>query len=347
MTGKLISTKFIIGNIVQLKTRALYKVIEKRLSWDKKFNIGNYNDTVEEILYWKFNIRNLNNKVFREYRIPSLFVYSDASNNGLASVYKDRGKSFICYKNFDKTEKKQSSTWRELEAIHYSLKSSKGRFKNETVYWYTDNFASSLIVNKGSNKEKLQKLALNIFEITSTFNIKLSVFWIPRKNNRQADALSKNMDNDDWVTTSNLIDIIERRWGNITIDRFASDKNRKSKRFNSRYLCPETEGVNAFSLDWSNEFNLLVPPVYLISKTIHHFLASSSKARAVLVCPRWPSATFWPLLHKKVNEFYEFVDDSFTIKDTTNYIKLGENENSLIGSKNFKGEFLVLLLRTG
>ena len=306
LTGKLISTKFIIGNIV------LYRVIEKRLSWDKKFNIGNYNDTVKEILFWKFNIRNL--KVFREYRIPSLFVYSDASNNELASVYKGEGKSFICYKNF---EKKQSSTWRELEAIHYFLKSSKDRFKNEVVYWYTDNFASSLIVSKGSNQEKLQELALNIFEITSAFNIKLSVFWIPGKYNSQADALSKNMDNNDWVTTPNLIDIIER-WGNITINRFASDKNRKSKRFNFRYL-----GVNAFSLDWSNEFNLLVPPVYLISKTIHHFLASSSEARAVLVCPRWPSATFWPLLHKKVNEFYEFVDDSFTLKDMTDYIKLG------------------------
>ena len=51
LTGKLISTKFIIGNIVQLKTRALYKATEKRLSWDKKFNIGNYNDTVEEIFF--------------------------------------------------------------------------------------------------------------------------------------------------------------------------------------------------------------------------------------------------------------------------------------------------------
>ena len=117
--------------------------------------------------------------------------------------------------------------------------------------------------------------------------------------------------------------------------------------FNSRYLCPETEGVNAFSLDWSNEFNLLVPPVYLISKTIHHFLASSSEARAVLVCPRWSSATFWPFLHNKVNEFHEFVDDSFTVKDTTNYIKLGDKEKSFIGSKSFKGEFLVLFLRTG
>ena len=67
------------------------------------------------------------------------------------------------------------------------------------------------------------------------------------------------MDKDDWVTTSNLIDIVERRWANITIDRFALDKNYKSKWFISRYLRPETEGVNAFSLDWSNEFDLLVP----------------------------------------------------------------------------------------
>ena len=165
--------------------------------------------------------------------------------------------------------------------IHYSLNSSKDSFKNEVVYWYTDNFAIKLIVKKGSNKEKLQELALDIFEITSAFNIKLSVFWIPRKNNTKAEALSKNTDNDDWVTTFNLTDIIERRWGNITIDRFASDKNRKSKRFSSKYLCPETEGVNALLLDWSNEFNLLVPPDYLISKTIHHFLSSSSEARAV------------------------------------------------------------------
>ena len=155
------------------------------------------------------------------------------------------------------------------------------------------------------------------------------------------------MNNDDWVTISNLIDIIERRWGNITIERFASDKNRKSKMFNSTYLCPETKGVNAFSSGWSNQFNLLVPPVYLISKTIHHFLHSSSEARAVLVCSRWPSATFWPLLHEKVKEFHEFVDGSFTLKDTTNYIKLGENGKSFIGSKNFKGEFLVVFLRTG
>ena len=91
------------------------------------------------------------------------------------------------------------------------------------------------------------------------------------------------MDNDNWVTTSNLIEIIERRWGNITIDRFASDKNHKSKRFNSRYLCPETEGVNAFSLDWCNEFNLLAFNIIYpeISKKYCQVLAKARGSNAV------------------------------------------------------------------
>ena len=67
-------------------------------------------------------------------------------------------------------------------------------------------------MKKGNNKEKLQELALNIFEIISAFKIKLCLLDSPKI---KADALSKNTDNDDWLTTSNLIDIIERRWGNI------------------------------------------------------------------------------------------------------------------------------------
>ena len=43
---------------------------------------------------------------------------------------------------------------------------------------YTDNFASRLIVSKESDMGKLQELI--IFETTSAFNIKFSVF--PRKH---------------------------------------------------------------------------------------------------------------------------------------------------------------------
>ena len=42
---------------IQLKTRAIYNVIEEQLSWEQKLSIGKYNETVEEILYWNFNMR--------------------------------------------------------------------------------------------------------------------------------------------------------------------------------------------------------------------------------------------------------------------------------------------------
>ena len=56
--------------------------------------------------------------------------------------------------------------------------------------------------------------------------------------------------------------MLTNKWGKVTIDRFASHTNKKTQRFNSKYICPGSEGVNAFSVDWSNENNLLVPNIF-------------------------------------------------------------------------------------
>ena len=146
-------------------------------------------------------------------------------------------------------EKTFSSTWRELEAIRFSLLSSIKQFENKCIVWYTDNFATQQIIECGSNKTHIHSLALNIFNLTFNHNIHLEVFWVGREYNKEADKISKTIDFDDWYTTQRLINILEQRWGKISIDRFASDINRKSKIFNSRYLCPETEDINAFSFD--------------------------------------------------------------------------------------------------
>ena len=98
--------------------------------------------------------------------------------------------------------------------------------------------------------------------------------------------------------------MLTNKWSKVSIDRFASHTNKKTQRFNSKYICPGSEGVNAFSVDWSNKNNLLVPPVYLIPKTIKHFMSSKYSAKAILVCPYWPSSTFWPLLFKAEGEFH-------------------------------------------
>lgn len=46
----------------------------------------------------------------------------------------------------------------------------------------------------------------------------------------------------------------------LSIDRFACDYNTKLPRFNSRFLQPKCEAVDAFFQNWSSENNWLVPP---------------------------------------------------------------------------------------
>ena len=299
---------------------------------------------VTEIIFWKNNIKIINKRFIKEYKIPSLLVYSDASNSGLALVYKEKGKPNICYKSFSDQEKSESSTSRELEAIRFSLNSPKYKFENKAIFWYKYNYACSLITRKGSNKPKLHDLASEIHKISSTHNIDLNVCWIPRDENREADRLSKQVDYDDWFITKDLLKTLTNKWGKVSIDRFASHTNKKTQRFNSKYICPGSEGVNAFSVDWSNENNLLVPPAYLIPKTIKHFMSSKYSAKTILVCPYWLSSTFWPLLFKAEGEFQSFIKDIFVIEDAPKYIKLGNYKESLIGSDQFQGSFIAFQL---
>ena len=251
LAGELISIKYVIGDIVRLNTRFLYKFIEQSSSWDETFNIGNYNEMVNKILFWKFNLVKYNSKVINCYNIPLFHVHLDASNTRIACVFDVRGKKNVCYRNLADLEKTFSSTWRELEATRFPLFSLIKRFKNKCIFWYADNFATQQTIQCGSNKTHIHSLALNIFNLTFDHNIHLEVFWVGREYNKEADKISKSIDFDDWYATQHLINILEQRWGKISTDRFASDINRKSKRFNARYLCPETADINAFSFDWS------------------------------------------------------------------------------------------------
>ena len=105
LAGQLISIKYVIADIVQLKTRFFYKSIEQSFSWGKAFNIENYNDTVDEILFWKLNLMKYNNKVINCYNIPLSHVHSDASNTGIACVFDVRRMKNICYWNLTDLEK--------------------------------------------------------------------------------------------------------------------------------------------------------------------------------------------------------------------------------------------------
>ena len=125
-------------------------------SWDSHFNVLYYHFSIEEMIFWKQNIQRLNkikdHSFLTNYQLQ---VFSGASNSGIGTCFKMKGVEYFIYKNFSGSEKCGSSTWRGLEAIYYYLCSLPKFLNNNSLFWHTDNFAGSLIVESGRNKPKL------------------------------------------------------------------------------------------------------------------------------------------------------------------------------------------------
>ena len=154
-----------------------------------------------------------------------------------------------------------SSTMRELLAVQHSLQSLTGLLSNESVRVYVDNFAASRILTVGSARSHLQEIALSIFQISLSYNIKLIATWVPRELNIIADHYSKLRDTDVWSIDDASFQSIDTRFRHFTIDRFADNLNTKLPRFNSKYFCPDTSGVDAFTENWAHENNWACPPL--------------------------------------------------------------------------------------
>ena len=113
--------------------------------------------------------------------------------------------------------------------------------------------------------------------------ISLTVEWVPRRFIRTADALSKLPDHDDWETTFYFFNELSALWGPFDIDRFADQDNAKVGRFNSKFHCPGTEHVNAFTTSWGKLNNYIVPPVSSVPRVLRHMEASGS--HGILIVP--------------------------------------------------------------
>ena len=79
-------------------------------------------------------------------------------------------------------------------------------------------------------------------------------------------------------------------------------------------------------------------------RAIKHFLKSLTKSKAILICPYWPSAPFWPLLASGQDTYFPFVKDVYLIENPAACIKLGDNKKSILGSPVYQGYFIVILM---
>ena len=196
----------------------------------------------------------------------------------------------------------RSSTWRELKAVYTCLSSFSVVLSGRAVQWFTDNRNIPSIIRNGSMKRDLHEISLSIFQIVLRNGIDLQVDWIPRHLNEHADAISRIVDFDDWGVSFEFFRLVDNIWGPHSVDRFANSHNRKLPRFFSRFWNPDSEGVDAFCVDWAGENNWLVPPVSLVPRVIRHLFVCRSMC--TLIVPKWVSAPFWPMLFGPHSPFF-------------------------------------------
>ena len=236
----------------------------------------------------------------------------------------------IAQGKFSNIEKDISSTHRKLLAVLYTIQSFHNLLGNESIQWYSDNSNACRIIAVGSPKRDLQQLVRNIFELCLNNNISIHPVWVPREGNKFTDYLSKYTDSDDWSINNVTFQYIQRTLGLCTIDRFADGNNSKLRRFNSKLYCPHSECVNAFTSDWSSDFNWLCPPISLVGNAIKHL--KFCNARGTLIIPEWPSAYYWPLLFNGFT-FRSFVTQTIIIAP---YYRSASDSSVFKGYPNFR-----------
>ena len=297
-------------------------------------------DVKSELKHWKnyFSLPLRGAPISERKEIPAncLCVYTDASEFGGGGFIQNTPNSqvFFAWDSAAQT----SSTYRELLAFYETLMAVGHLLKNRNVIWFCDNQNAVRIVNTGSMKLDLHKLACKLRISCTYLNLNLFSKWIPRKLNYYADRLSRIVDTNDYVVNPHIFNYFDHLWGPHSCDRFADDGNTKCPRFNSAVNCVGSEGIDAFNFNWGGENNWLVPPVHLAPKTIIH--AKNCKAKGTLVVPKWHSAPFWPLLHDG-ESFLPCVKGHMEYKNPTNFFVSGRNK---LFTENLKFNMLVIRL---
>ena len=340
MNGIIISLEKSHGEIVYLMTRFLSLAIAEAPTWNSYIETNK--EIKGELDFWAKNLGKLNGREMFPSTAVTQIVYSDASGTGVASVLtgSPTRQKYVVNRMFDAEEQGTSSTERELLGVLHGLIEFKHLLVGQSVLWNTDSKNVARIVRRGSMKVYLLNIAVAIYHITRKYRMNLNVVWIPRKENEEADFWSRVRNFNDWgITPVWFVKICAYCRANPIVDRFADFRNKKCKRYNSRFYHTTSEAVDAFSQDWSAGVNWVVPPLYLVNRAVDY--ARICKSNIILVVPLWRSAVFWPKLLGIMQREKHLIMHKMVL----GYIfERGTTESSVFGSDHWKGSSLVLHL---
>ena len=143
-------------------TSGLYAVINTYNSWCDTLIISL--EAEKELQFWLEQIESFNGQNIWHSPSAIRVVYSDASCSGYGGYLVEHG-VHIAHGQWAAHEKTQSSTWRELTAVHKVLQSLTNKLVNQRIRRFTDNQNVLRILTMSSRNPALQQVATAILDI--------------------------------------------------------------------------------------------------------------------------------------------------------------------------------------
>ena len=305
--GRIMALMTVCGNAVRRMTRRSYNLItaatgglvgasrrELKVAWDLKLKLSAA--AVEELKFWRKVIpAHTGSFIIQKGVTPTVRLSSDAGEDGWCAILDfGRGVRHVARSSFTGHILGSSSTLRELYGLKEALVSFRGMMDGRSIVVYGDNQSAAHILEIGSNRPDLQIVAQQIFAEAAAQNVVILPRWLRRCHLQEEDDGSKFTDLTDFRLGDAAFETVQRAMHGpaYTHDRFSSDVNKRTGQyFNSRFYCPGSSGVDAFTQDWGGDTdNWLHPPWNLVGRAVRHL--HDCKGKGTILFP-WDTRQPW------------------------------------------------------
>jgi len=199
-------------------------------------------------------------------------------------------------------ERRRHITFLELRAVRHAIESFADRLTGRHVLLREDNQAvCAILTSYTSRSPEMMRELRRLWYLLDTLDVTLLPKYIRSSDNWWADSLSRTLDKGDWRLRRSLFLQLDSDWGPHSIDRFATQLNSQLPRYNSAWMDPETEGLDAFAqTNWIRESNWCNPPWDLLPRLAQ--LLDESGAPATVIAPCWPAQPWYQQLQSMAIE---------------------------------------------
>ena len=221
---------------------------------------------------------------------PTVNIWSDA-NLTMGGAHCSRGK--YTQREWSQEEQSQHINLLELRAARESLAQP-----GDCVRLHLDNKCAVSYISwqGGTRSSRLSREACLLWnESLSRSLTLLTPNWLSTTENVSADFLSRNTLSQ-WecrLSKTMFQMVLDHFSMSPTLDVFASHATHQLPRYMTWYQDTMAVGQNAMIHPW-DPVSYLFPPVPMIMKSLQKIQKESLEV--IMICPRWPSALWWPLL---------------------------------------------------